>query len=115
MRDAMRGRRVRTAVGVMLRQAVLVLLMAFMAVPAFGAGGEKLRDAGDTPQAGKQEAKASVVDGNGRLIITGYRNLAGLTDDDYWTVKFNADGTVAWRNAYNRSGGSDQSTAIAVD
>ncbi|QSV44723.1 DUF2341 domain-containing protein [Geobacter benzoatilyticus] len=99
-----------------LRQlAVLVTFALLMAVPVFGAGGDKLRDAGDTPQAGKQEAMASVVDGDGRLIITGYRNLAGLTDDDYWTVKFNADGTVAWRNAYNRSGGSDQATAIAVD
>lgn len=99
----------------MRKLAILVLLGALMAVPAFGAGGDKLRDAGDTPQSGKQEAMASVVDGDGRLIITGYRNLAGLTDDDYWTVKFNADGTVAWRNAYNRVGGSDQATAIAVD
>lgn len=111
LRQLVRG----TAAGAISRLALLLFFVASMAVPVFGAGGDKLRDAGDTPQAGKQEAKASVVDGDGRLIVTGYRNLAGLTDDDYWTVKFNPDGTVAWRASYNRAGGSDQATAIAVD
>lgn len=103
------------------------MLLAFVAVhclffsgicmnQASAAGGDLVRPAdSDTPQPGKQEAKASVVDTAGNLIVTGYQNLVGNTDDDFWTVKFMADGTIAWRKSYNRAGGSDQATAIALD
>ncbi len=82
---------------------------------AFGAGGDIVWQFGDS-QAGKQQAVASVVDGNGNIIVTGYQNLAGGTNDDYWTVKFKADGSgAAWRATFDKAGGTDQATAIAVD
>lgn len=93
-----------------------LLLSGFATGQASAAGGDLARPAAsDSPQPGKQEAIASVVDSAGNLIVTGYQNLAGLGDDDYLTVKFNANGTVAWRKSYNRSGGSDQATAIVLD
>jgi uncharacterized delta-60 repeat protein len=40
----------------------------------------------------------------------------GGTNDDFWTVKFKADGSgVAWRASFDKAGGSDQATAVAVD
>lgn len=91
-------------------------LFGFFMNKANAAGGDLVRPAtSDTPQPGKQEAIASVVDSAGNLIVTGYQNLAGGTDDDFWTVKFNADGTIAWRRTYNRAGGGDQATAIVLD
>ncbi|HEY3309491.1 MAG TPA: DUF2341 domain-containing protein [Desulfuromonadaceae bacterium] len=97
--------------------AIQFLLFSGFALPgAYAGGGDLKRPAAtDSPQPGKQEAKASVVDSVGNLIVTGYQNLAGGIDDDYLTVKFNANGTVAWRKTYNRLGGSDQATAIVVD
>ncbi len=48
--------------------------------------------------------------------MTGYRNLAGGTNDDYYTVKFKADGLgIAWSASYDKAGGSDKATAIVVD
>jgi len=97
----------------------LMLLLSFIftagfSLTAHGAGGDAVWQAGDV-RTGKQEAKASVVDGSGNVIVTGYQNLSGSTNDDYWTVKFNADGTIAWRASYDKVGASDQATAIAVD
>lgn len=97
----------------------IVLLLSWCLSPVsdgFAAGGElKFPAAIDAPRPGKQEAVATVADTSGNLYITGYQNLGAGTDDDYLTVKFNSDGTVAWRRTYNRSGGSDQATAIALD
>ena len=102
--------------GSLLIFTIALLLAAAVAVPqAIAAGGDLSRVASDSPQPGKQEAKASVVDSAGKLIVTGYQNLGAGTDDDYLTVKFNSDGTVAWRKTYDRAGGSDQATAIALD
>lgn len=98
-------------------KAVFPLLAAiFMlwATGAFAAGGDLVRQSGDS-QAGKQETKAAVTDRTGCVVATGFRNLAGDTNDDWWTAKFNTDGTVAWRASYNRSGGTDQATAVATD
>lgn len=94
----------------------ILTLSGFAVNQTEAAGGDLARPANtDSPLPGKQEARASVVDSAGNLIVTGYQNLAGGTDDDYHTVKFNANGSVAWRKSYNRSGGSDQATAIARD
>lgn len=94
---------------------VVALLWVVLTGLAHGAGGDLLWQLND-PQGGKQEAKGLAVDSLGNIVVTGYRNLAGNTDDDYWTVKFKADGSgIVWRAAYNRSGGSDQATAVVVD
>ncbi|ABQ24786.1 Fibronectin, type III domain protein [Geotalea uraniireducens Rf4] len=98
----------------------LSLLLAFslsvaISVPAFAKGGDVVWQTGD-PRGGKQEAKSSGVDAAGNVIIAGYQNLSGTTDDDYLTVKLKSDGSgIAWRAAYNKSGGSDQATAVVVD
>ena len=45
----------------------------------------------------RQEATAMAVDLSGNVIVTGYQNLAGDTNDDFYTVKFKADGSgLAW-------------------
>lgn len=98
----------------------LSLLLAFslsvaISVPAYAKGGDVVWQTGD-PRGGKQEAKSSAIDTAGNVIIAGYQNLSGTTDDDYLAVKFKADGSgVAWRATYNGSGGSDQATAVVVD
>lgn len=110
------------------KQLLLLVIVQLLCMSGYAvnrsdaAGGDLLRPATtDSPRPGKQEARASVVDSVGNLIVTGYQNLSGGTDDDYLTVKFNANGTVAWRKSYyNNSGGinrvgSDQATAIALD
>lgn len=85
------------------------------AASSFAAGGDIIWQAGD-PQAGKQEAKAMMVDSKGNVIVAGYQNLSGGPNDDYLTVKFKADGSgVAWRSTLDKAGGSDQATAVAVD
>ncbi|GAM09449.1 titin [Geobacter sp. OR-1] len=102
----------------------LPLLMPAIAVASFlalgtgelfAAGGDILWQQQDS-QAGKQEARRSVVDSSGSVIITGYRNLNGDTDNDFWTVKFKADGSgIAWRAHFDKIGGNDQANAISVD
>ncbi len=95
-------------------QGMIILMSVMCVVPAFAKGGDTLWATGDLlPH--RQEAIASTVDGNGNVIVAGYQNLKSDSDDDFWTVKFNADGTVAWRAVYNRVGGSDQIMALAVD
>ena len=94
--------------GSILIFTIAMLMAMSVAVPqAYAVGGDLMRPASSDSQTGKQMAVASVVDSVGSLIITGYQNLAGGSNDDYLTVKFNANGTVAWRKTYNRAGGSD--------
>ncbi len=91
------------------------LVLHFSASSACAGGGDILWQRADT-QAGKQQATASAYDSSGNVIVTGYRNLTGSTNDDYYTVKFKADGSgVLWSAAYDRSGGSDQSNDVTVD
>ncbi|MBT0663850.1 fibronectin type III domain-containing protein [Geobacter pelophilus] len=103
-----------------LRSLLLPAIAAasFLAIGAgelFAAGGDVIWQSQDS-QAGKQEARRSVVDSSGNVIVTGYRNLNGDTDNDFWTVKFKSDGSgVAWRAHFDKIGGSDQANAIAVD
>ncbi|WP_298272308.1 fibronectin type III domain-containing protein [Geobacter sp.] len=95
---------------------LLIMLLAASASVVLAAGGDPVspfptRDA----RVGRQEATASAVDAAGNVIVAGYQNLTGTTDDDFWTVKINADGSVAWRAAYNMAGGSDRIAAVATD
>jgi uncharacterized delta-60 repeat protein len=102
-------------VGTVLLSGVLLFGMLVSPGPARAAGGDVVWQAGDARQ-GKQEALASAVDSAGNVIVTGYQNQNGGTNDDYCTVKFKADGSgVAWRATYDRSGGSDKAVAVAVD
>jgi len=96
------------------RNSLLALLLLLPCI-ASGAGGDIIWEHGDY-QAGKQEARASVVDGNGNIIIAGYQNLADSTNDDFLTVKMAGDGSgVLWRALFDKAGGADQATAVAVD
>jgi len=91
------------------------LMLLVTAARALAAGGDIIWQSSDT-QAGKQQAVASAYDSAGNVIIAGYRNLAGGTNDDYYTVKFRADGSgVLWSAVYDRSGGSDQVSDVTVD
>jgi len=66
--------------------------------------------------AGKQEAKAMAVDSTGNTIVAGYTNSGGM-NNDYYVAKFKADGTgLAWPAVtYDKAGGDDTATAVAVD
>lgn len=95
---------------------LLVLMLSLVAVcRVFAAGGDIVWQASDL-RSGKQYATAATGDGSGNMIVTGYQNLAGDANDDYWTVKFKADGSgVAWRAALDLQGGTDQARAVTVD
>jgi uncharacterized delta-60 repeat protein len=100
----------------MLLALVFAFTVMIATMPAFGAGGDISWQRVDGVS-GKQEPAASMVDRSGDIVMTGFRNLAGGTDDDYWTVKFKGDGSgLAWPAVhYDKSGGSDKATAVAVD
>ncbi|GAB4300355.1 MAG: hypothetical protein Fur0034_12980 [Desulfuromonadia bacterium] len=92
-------------------------LLFLLSAPSllWGAGGDLLRTVTD-PLAGKQEPFASVMDSGRNVIVAGFRNLSGGVDDDFWVVKYRADGSgIAWRFSHDRAGGSDQAVAVAVD
>jgi uncharacterized delta-60 repeat protein len=91
------------------------LLQLVMGAQAFAGGGDILWQNPDT-RAGKQQAIASAYDSEKNVIVTGFRNLAGSTNDDYYTVKFKSDGSgVLWSAFYDKIGGSDQSNDVTVD
>jgi len=61
------------------------------------------------------EAIAAAADGSGNVYVTGYIDK-GTTGKDYYTVKYGADGKLAWDMPYNGTwNGDDIPTAIAVD
>lgn len=56
------------------------------------------------------------ADSGGNTVITGYQSISGGINDDYYTIKMKADGSgIAWRAAFDKSGGQDQATAVVVD
>ncbi len=78
------------------------------------AGGDVTWQYGDTPQTEKQEARAMAVDSSGNTVITGISLQSGTYD--YYTIKMKADGTgVLWSKLYDKAGGEDYATAIAID
>jgi hypothetical protein len=94
----------------------VALLLAAL-TPAFADGVfEKWARRFNGPGNGTDVARAVVVDGSGKIIVTGSStNLAG--NADYYTVKYApADGTLVWEKFYNGTGGgSDYPLAVAVD
>lgn len=95
--------------------APVFLLLLFSAASVLAAGGDIIWQAGDS-QPGKQEARSSAVDRQGNMVVTGVQNLSGDANDDYWTVKFKADGSgVLWRASFDKSGGADQAVAVVID
>ncbi len=69
----------------------------------------------DTEGGYEGEAKAVAADESGNAYVTGY--IIGETaTKDYYTVKYDVDGNLAWDMLYNGPGnGDDEPTAIAVD
>ena len=100
--------------------AVIVPLLASLAIglltptSSLAKGSDPVWSTADV-QGHRQEAMASVVDSQGNVIVTGYRNQRNDPNDDLWTVKYRADGTVAWRVPFDRSGRADRGRAVAVD
>ena len=106
-----------TILGALRYCAILLLITLFsfcISIRSYAAGGDVIWQYGDTPQTAKQEAKAMAVDSSGNTVITGISQQSGTYD--YYTVKINAAGTtILWSNSYDKAGGEDYATAIAID
>ena len=117
MKDASKSLFDRSTIFAHLRLFLVFIAAWIWAPSAYAAGGSEIppfpvRDS----QAVKQVAKAAVVDTAGNVIVTGFRNLGGAEGDEYYTVKFRADGAgTLWERSYNHGSGSDTASAIAVD
>gem|GEM_PF-1586783 len=96
--------------------AAAVVMSLGLAASAFGKGGDYVTPFPITdPLPARQEAKSMAVDPAGNIIVAGYTNSGGM-NNDYLVTKFKADGSgVAWRATFDKSGGDDQATAVAVD
>ncbi|MBI5657807.1 MAG: hypothetical protein HZC44_13680, partial [Geobacter sp.] len=93
---------------------IFALVLMVLSIDLYAAGGDVIWQYGDTPQAGKQEAGVMAVDSAGNTIITGASDQSG--NNDYYTVKIKADGSgVLWSKTYDKAGGDDHATAMAVD
>jgi uncharacterized delta-60 repeat protein len=67
------------------------------------------------PGNGADEARSLAVDEQGNVYVTGYSRSSG-TDDDYATIKYNANGVEQWVRRYNGPGNDDDGAySIAVD
>lgn len=86
----------------------------------------KYSSAGDTlwtrryngPGNGNDEAYAVAVDDSGNVYVTGYsdRNPTATLNQDFATLKYAADGSLAWVTRYNGTGDAgDVAYALAVD
>ena len=63
----------------------------------------------------EDEPMGIAVDKSGNVYVTGHSD-GGITDFDYATLKYAADGTLLWTQRYNGTGNSqDYATALAVD
>lgn len=67
------------------------------------------------PGNGLDRPTAIAVDNAGNVYVTGQSSGSG-TDDDYATIKYNANGNQLWAARYNGPGNAaDQAQAIAID
>ncbi|WP_432821011.1 LamG-like jellyroll fold domain-containing protein, partial [Trichloromonas sp.] len=100
----------------MKKMACLILLMflaLFCGREALAVGGAPLWTY-NTAVADKQETRASTVDSQGNVILAGY---TGSAVSDYYVAKVLATGAgLAWpAKTYDKAGGQDIATAVAVD
>lgn len=65
------------------------------------------------PGAGLDAARAIAVDASGNVYVTGY--VWNGTDEDYATVKYDADGHQLWAASYDPANGYDYAQALALD
>ena len=91
-----------------------------IALPAYASqGGEILNQVRDwdgvNPTSGLQNPYAMAMDSQGNIILTGFTGASGV--EDFYTVKFKADGSgILWRASYGgASGKKDKAIAVAVD
>ncbi len=68
----------------------------------------------DGPGNSSDYVKAMVLDGAGNIYVTGQSAGSG-TGQDYATIKYNSTGDTLWVRRYDRSGGTEDARAIAVD
>lgn len=103
-----------------LISAVLLSVLSLSARDALALGGDLLLpfpvlDGG----AGRQEAAAMAVDRtSGAVAVTGYSNLVGDVNDNYYTVLLKPDGSgSSWPApmTVDQAGGSDRGTAVSFD
>src|ERR1051325_8585353 len=67
------------------------------------------------PGNGLDSANAVAVDGSNNVIVTGYSDGDG-SSEDYATIKYSSAGVPVWTNRYNGPGsGADYAYAVAVD
>ena len=101
----------------MRRLITSIAILLALATPVLAGGGADLtgHPLMDSRK-GKQEARAAaIVPTSGATVVTGYQSLAGDGNDDVYTVKYAADGSVVWRAVYDIAGGSDQGVAVTID
>jgi len=93
----------------------LLLLAAMISLPSVvvAAGGDYVWPPYTVAAAGNQEAKASMADSDGNLILVGSTDTNG---GDIHLVKVLADGSgTAWSVSKDGNGGTDSATAMVVD
>src|SRR3990172_7327650 len=102
-----------------LRVPVLLLSVPLLTLifspAAFAAGGDPVSPFPlSDQQIGKQFSEAMAIDSQGNAIVTGYTVTTGT--NDFYTVKFKADGTgTAWTALFDKANSDDRAVAVVVD
>ena len=97
----------------LLLLGVALLLTWCLPMTSFAAGGDYVWAPYNVAVAGNQEAKASMADSQGNLILVGSTETNGT---DIHIVKVKADGSgTLWSVSKDSTGGADAATAVVVD
>jgi hypothetical protein len=98
-----------------MRKKVLVLALFFLwAVPVFAESVDTAWVRRYDYSSGIDIATALAVDGSGNVYVTGYVTPSGQLPD-YATIKYYANGTIAWVKTYNGTANNeDKAQAIAT-